>query len=158
MKKKANTEISRSVMEQIKKGDVDMRSRSFFTLLTIVAVAVIALLSLAIAYLMSIISFWWRIQTAETMAWGARANLRTLVEGFPWWALLLAVALLALAVWLAKKQGTLYRYKTWTIAVVIVLLSLVAGLAVSMLGIGDTHNSLKEPGDYRQDRRRSNFE
>jgi cytochrome bd-type quinol oxidase subunit 2 len=158
MSKKAKTEISQSVMEQIRQGDVDMRSRSFFTILTVLSFAVIVFMSMSIAYLMNIISLWWRVQTAETMAWGARANLRTAIEEFPWWALVLAVGMLAIAVWLLKKQGALYRYKTWVIAVVFILISLVIGLAVSPLGIGDIHNSSKEPGDYRQDRRRSSFE
>ncbi|NCU38567.1 hypothetical protein EOL96_05945 [Candidatus Saccharibacteria bacterium] len=157
MSKKVKTEISESVMEQIKRGDVGMRSRRFFTILTILSVATIVSMSIATAYLVNIISFWWRIQTAETMAWGARANLRTAIEDFPWWALVLALGMLAAAVWLLKRQGILYRYKTWMIAVAFIVISVVIGMVVSPLGIGDIHNSSKEPGDYRQDRRRSSF-
>lgn len=155
MSKNAKTDISQSVMEQIKHGKVSMRPRVYFTLLTILSVATVVLASIVIAYLTNIISFWWRVQSAETMAWGARANLSVAIDSFPWGVLVLAIAMLVLAVWLVKKQGTMYRYKTWMVVVAIVAISLLVGLASAPLAGIDGRNSSGNPGDNRQDRRRS---
>lgn len=155
MSKETKTDISRSVMEQIKHGDVSMRPRVYFVLLTILSVVTVILASTVIAYLMNIVSFWWRVQSAETMAWGARAHLAAAIDSFPWAVLLIAIAMLVLAVWLVKKQGTIYRYKTWMVVVAIVMMSLLVGLASASLTGIDGHNSLGNPGDNRQDRRRS---
>ena len=89
------------------------------------------------------------------MAWGARAKLSAAIDSFPWGVLVLAIAMLVLAVWLVKKQGTIYRYKTWMVVAAIVMMSLLVGLASASLTGIDGHNSSGNPGDNRQDRRRS---
>lgn len=128
--------VSQSVMDQIKHGDVAMRPRRYFVLLTIASIAAIVFAAILIVYLSSIIFFWLRIQTAGTMAWGARANLASAVDNFPWWALIGSVLLVGLIVWMIKKQGRMYRYRTSLVVLAIVGIVIVAGLSLSYLGHG----------------------
>lgn len=157
MTRHTKTEISESVMKQIKHGSVTMKPRVFFSLLTALAIVAVVSAAIATAYAANIVFFWWRVQASDTMAWGARANLSAAIDSFPWWALLLAGVMLGVAVWLIKRWGGLYRYKTRTIVTVIVLASLFVGFAVSTFMPLSIRDAMPESGDFRHDRRRSNF-
>lgn len=139
MKKKASTNVQESVMDQIKKGRVHMRPRSYFALLGLVSVGAVVLAGITTAYLSSIVFFWFRILTADTMAYGARANLSESIASFPWWALLLAVILLVAAVVLVRKQGQMYKHRTSAIVLGIVGSSLLVGFVISLFDIGNPH-------------------
>lgn len=150
MKKQMPTDLSQSVMHQIKTGEVRMKPRLYYSLLGIFSTLAIAVSSLIVAYLASMAFFWLRIQTADTMAWGARANLSRAIDSFPWWTLALALASFATAVYLARRHGRLYRHKTSTIALVIMLCSLVLGVGMYYLGIGGTQPRPKGQGQYQR--------
>lgn len=156
MKKPTATDISQSVMAEIKSGNVRMKPRVYYSLLGVVSVLAVVLAGVTVAYLSSILFFWLRVQTADTMAWGARANLSQLMAEFPWWVLVAAVALLSLAVMLVRRHGVMYRHKTSTIALILVVSSLLVGLGLSYLNIGSSHSpkrvdsSQHSPGPGRQ--------
>lgn len=135
---------SNSVMEQIKHGDIKMRPRIYFALMFIASLAGVLLSGVIFAYLLSVVFFWLRIQSADTMAWGARAHLSEAISSFPWWVLPIAILMFALTVWLLRKQGTMYRHKTSTIIFTLLLVSLLAGIGMSYLTIGNRH-----PGNQR---------
>ena len=134
-----NTALSGAVMQQIKQGRVTMRPRTYFVLLAAASATAVVCASLVTAYLTSMLFFWWRIQTAGTMAWGARARLSQAIDSFPWWMLLLSIVLVALAVWLVKKQGRLYRHKTRTIVFTVLIASILLGSVLSMFNVGSSH-------------------
>lgn len=137
--KKSKSSISKDVMSQIKHGKVRMKPKLYHVLLGITTIGSVIATGFTIAYLSSIMFFWVRVQTAGTMAWGARANLEESIASFPWWALLLAVILLVVAIYLVRDQGRLYKHKAGTIAVVIVTSSIILGLIFSMFDIGKNH-------------------
>ena len=83
--------ISASVMDQIKSGKVRMKPRAYYVALSVASVGAVILAGISIAYLSSIMFYWIRIQTADTMAWGARANLNESIASFPWWAALIVI-------------------------------------------------------------------
>lgn len=136
------------VLHKIKQGDVRMKPRIYFVSLAGLTAAAVAASSLAIAYLASIMFYWLRIQTASTMAYGARRNLNEALTTFPWWAVIVAVGITALAVVLVRKQGTMYRHKASTVALSIVGLSLIVGLLLYAVGIGGVTgpNGVKQGG------------
>lgn len=140
MKTSKKSAISTSVMKRIKQGDVHMRPHLYFTLLFIVSLLGVVLSGFVVSYLVSIMFFWLRIQTSDTMAWGARANLSEVLSSFPWWAPLVAIMAFAAAVWLIHKHGTMYRHKTATIALIAALISLLIGFSMYTAGIGGTHS------------------
>lgn len=150
MKEQAPSDISKSVMDQIHSGQVRMKPRLYYTLLGVFSLGAIIASGLSVAYLASIVFFWVRIQTADTMAWGARAHLNDALQSFPWWAVALAVMLFSLAVYLARRHGRLYRHKTSTIAAVIMLCSIVVGVGMSYAGIGSIHGSHRPNGQGQQ--------
>ena len=161
VKKAKAVSLSGAVMQQIEEGRVTMRPRTYFVLLAAASAAAVVSASLVTAYLTSMLFFWWRIQTADTMAWGARAHLSSAAASFPWWMLLLSIGLIALAVWLVKKQGRLYRHKTSTIVLGIILASILLGSVLSTFNIGASHtpgqrgninSSQRGPGWQRNNR------
>lgn len=145
MKTRTPDNISSSVMDQIKSGKVHMKPRAYYVALSIASLGAVVLAGITLAYLSSIMFFWVRIQTADTMAWGARANLSESIASFPWWAALLSLALIIVAVVLVRRHGRMYQHKTSTIAAVLVVGSLLLGLGLSLLDIGAPHTP-SQPG------------
>lgn len=141
MKKSTKPSISETVLQEIKRGRVTMRPRVYFALLSAASLVAIAASALTLAYAMSLLFFWLRIITADTMAWGARANLAEVTTSFPWWALLLGVAAFAVAVWLVKQRGHIYRYKTSAVIAVLVLGALLLGALLSAFGISSPQHT-----------------
>ena len=148
MRKQTSTDIKASVMDQIKSGKVHMKPRPYYTLLGLTSVGAVVLAGVAIAYLSSIVFLWFRILAADTMAYGARANLSESIATFPWWVVVLALLFLAVAVILVRKQGRMYKHKTGTIVFVIIACSLLIGLLLSFINIGNSHtqNPLNRSG------------
>ena len=149
MKKQATTTsaIGKSVMDQIKSGKVHMKPRAYYSLLTIATTGAVVLAGITITYLSSIMFFWLRVVTADTMAYGARANLNDAITSFPWWALIAAAILLYVAVSLVRKQGRMYKHKTSNIVAVIVAGAIALGFVLSLLNIGNSHtpNTFNKP-------------
>lgn len=141
--------VSSAVMEQIKSGDVRMKPRAYFTLLSAVSIGAVFLAGLSMAYLWSIVMLWIRIETASTPAWGARANLATAAAEFPWWAVIVSLLLLVSAVLLVRRQGHLYRFRIATLALVLLLCTILTGAALSAFDVGRSHspNRLDQPGN-----------
>lgn len=136
---RAKTVIADTVMQQIDSGTVSMRPGVYYALLSMLTVLATAAAGVVIAYLTSILIFVGRIATANTMALGARAKLDDAVAAFPWWLLGVAIVLGALAVWLVRRQGRLYKYHVTTVVSVIVVVSLALGLVFSAMNIGQPY-------------------
>ncbi len=151
MKEIKQAAIADIVMDKIAHGDIRMRPRVYFSLLTVVSVVTVIFSALSIAYLSSMLFFWVRIQTANTMAWGARSNLDETLASFPWWAFFLALALLAVTALLIKRYGHMYRHRTVGIIFVLLATSLLLGFGFSALGIGSSHTRGQLP-DYTEQR------
>ena len=149
MKNRTETTISTSVMNQIKSGKIQMRKRSYYTLLGILSVGVVLLASISIAYLSNIIFFWIRIQTADTMAYGARVNLSQSIASFPWLAVVFSVLLLVVAAILVRKQGQMYKHKISTIILIVVAVSLLFGFGLSFFNI-DGSRFMNQMNNYRE--------
>lgn len=141
MKKETTTNISTAVMGQIQSGKVHMKPRLYYALLSLLSVGVVVLAGLSIAYLSSVVFFWLRIMSADTMAYGARANLAEALASFPWWAPILALGLLVAAALLIHRQGRMYRHKMSTIILVITACALLLGGVLSFFGVGDLQTS-----------------
>lgn len=138
--------VSEEVMQKIKHGNVRMKPRLYFSLLSAATLSIGLIAGMVLAYLWSIVFFWIKVETADGMAYGARRNLGEAITAFPWWALIIAAALLVLVVLLVRKHGAIYRHKPLTVALVVVLISIGAGLLLSSWGVGDI-------GHARQDGR-----
>lgn len=139
MIRQRTTKMSETVMNKIKSGEVRMRPRVYFTLLGLLSMLMMIFTSIMAAYLSSVVFFWMRIQTAETMAYGARAHLNEAIASFPWIVVVVLVILLFLVVLLVRHYGRMYRYKTRTIVIGIVVFSVLLGLMFTYLNVGNSH-------------------
>lgn len=136
---KTKKSVSKSVMNKISSGKVTMRPQFYFVLLSVVSTGAIVGSVMALAYSSSILFFWWRIQTAETYARGARANLEQAISSFPWWSLILMIVMFLLATWLIRKHGRMYRLKTSIVFLALIILALITSLGLSYFDIGGRH-------------------
>ncbi len=142
----SESSISSSVMSQIQRGEIRMKPRVYYVLLGVLSLGVVLFSGVIMSYLASSIFFWLRIQTADTMAYGARANLREIMTQFPWWMVVLAVILLFAAVILVRRQGRLYRHKPQVIAIILILISGIIGFVLSLFNVGQSH----VPGQFHE--------
>lgn len=143
--------ISNDVMQKIKQGEVQMKPRLYFTLLYVFAIFSVLAAGLVTAYLSSIVFYWIRIENSSTMAYGARRNLSEAIAAFPWWAVIIAIGLVAMAVMLVRRHGTMYRHRARTVTLVIIALSLIVGFIMYSAGIGELGKSRHgNPGGDRR--------
>lgn len=119
-----------------------MKPRLYFILLTGLTVIATVAAGLVISYLVSILTYLLRIQTASTPALGARANLSEALASFPWWAVVLAGALVAVALWLMRTHGRMYRHKTSTVLLILIASSVIVGVGMSYAGLGHPESGM----------------
>ena len=150
MSKKPDT-ISTEVLAQIKSGEVRMRPRIYFTLLSSLIIIVSTIAGLTIAYLSSIIFYWFKVMNSSGMAYGARKNLAEAIASFPWWSIISIVILGVITTCLIKKYGNLYRHKTSTILFFILFISMLVGFGFSSFGIGTpNHTGANQKSEVHQ--------
>lgn len=125
------TDIERTVMARIKTGQAKMHPRNYYLVLSALGVLVVGLLGFVIAYFMSVITLWLRIQSAAGPAYGARRNLSSMVGAFPWWALLLGIVSLAVIIFFVRKVGRLYKLRLIHLVPAVIIVSLLVGFAFS---------------------------
>ncbi len=123
------TDLTTSVMDKIQRGEVKMHPRSHYLILGTFGVLAGVMLSLVAAYLMSIMTLWLRIQMASGPAYGARRNLSSLIDQFPWWALILSVLAVIALVFIAHRFGRLYKLRwAYLIAITVLIIGTVGAL------------------------------
>jgi hypothetical protein len=129
--------IEQHVMETIRSGQARMRSRAYYLSLGALGMLVVALLGFITSYFMSVMSLWIRIQTAAGPAYGAKRNLATLVDVFPWWALLLGLGSLVGIIYIVRKFGWLYKIRSIYLIPVLIAAFLALGFAFSYSPLPD---------------------
>ena len=134
--KQSGSSTQAAVLDQIRSGKVRMKPRLHFTIFTVLTVLAAAAAALVMSYLISITTFIIRIQTANTPARGARANLSEALTNFPWWAVVLAALLLVAALWLMRTHGRMYRHRLSALILGFLLISVVLGVGMSFMSIG----------------------
>lgn len=143
---KHKSTISDDVMSQIKNGDVRMRPGIYFTLLSVSVVIFSVIAGLLMSFLSSVIFYWIKIETSNSMAYGARNNLESLISSFPWWTLPAAAGLMLFIVFLVRRYGKNYRHHLWSIILVVLLVVSLLGFGLSNLGVGN----ISRPGRNQQ--------
>ena len=149
-------DIAKDVMQKIQQGDITMRPKYYFTLATAAGIAASVLLGVALAYTISLATWWLRSNIASGPAYGLQQKLDQAISGFPWWALLIAAILLVMLVFVIRKLGSLYRFRWYIITATILVVTVAAGITLSYLGLpGETHSPHNQnQGTGRQYRNR----
>lgn len=144
-KQKENNELGREVMEQIQSGEVTMKPRMYFFVLSGLSVLAVLVMSLTLSFFFSIVILWFRVESATGPAFGARRNLEALVSDFPWWALVFSGVLLCALVMFLRRYSNLYRYRWQTLVLFVILVASVIGFMLSNTNLPNfwNHNSLQ---------------
>jgi hypothetical protein len=136
--KTTGNKIETQVMTKVKSGQIKMRPKIYYVLTTVLSAALVAVLATLLSYSISLASLWLRLQSAAGPAYGAHRNLTSLVNSFPWWAVLLSVVALAGLVIFVKKQGSFYRIRLVYLITAIVLLATAVGYGLSYTNLPNT--------------------
>ncbi len=133
--------IADDVLSRIKKGEVQMKPSIYFALLSAASLVASLAAGLVMAYLSSIMFFWFKIMNASGNAYGVKNNFIQTVSSFPWWTILIFIASVVSIVFMIRRFGVTYRHKTRNIALIVITISLIAGFTLSSLGVGDLGHS-----------------
>lgn len=144
-KKTPHGPITDKVMAQIRKGELPMRPRAYFILVTSFVAVLSVIAGFLLAYVMSLVYFSLRILTADTMAYGARRNLTSAMADFPWLVAAVAVLMVGFAIWLVRRHSRLYRYHIVTLSLGFVAVSLLISVFFAWFGVGQPHGQSHEP-------------
>lgn len=150
MKKDIVQNINSSVMEQIKNQKITMKPKIYFIAISAISIIITILSGITVSYISSILFLWIKILNSNNMAWGARSKLENLLISFPWYILIISAILITLAVYLIKKQNHMYKYKSSTIAVIVIVTSIFLGLVFSSFGIADNSHLIKSINNKNQ--------
>jgi hypothetical protein len=127
----AKKKIEAHVMDKINSGEVKVRPKLYFVSLTALSIIALAVISGITAYLISLLTLWLRIQNASGPAYGARRNLTSLVDKFPWWAIILTGLSVLLIAFLVKHIGNLYKIRLRYLIAAILFIAIVLGFGLS---------------------------
>jgi hypothetical protein len=123
--------IEKNVMSKIQNGEVKMRPRIYYLIVSVFGGLVIVMFGLVNAYFMSVVTLWLRVGAAQGPAYGARRNLTALLDIFPWWALILGFVSLSVVIYFIRKVGNLYKIRLVHLVVLVVAASVLVGFLLS---------------------------
>jgi hypothetical protein len=130
-----------AVMAKIKSGNVKMRPHYYYVLMAVLGISFVALIGFVISYFMSVVTLWLRIQAATGPAYGARRNFSLLVGNFPWWALILGLVALAVAVMIVRRISSLYKLRLAYLVSIVISAAILLGVAFSYSSLPNTIKS-----------------
>ncbi len=123
---------SNDVMERIRLGKLTMRPRLLFVLGSILAFVGLVASVIASTFLVGLVRF--SLRTHGPMG---DYRFAQIMEGFPWWSFLLAVAGLAFGVWLLRRYELSYKHNFVTLVVMFVTAVILAGVLMDSIGLND---------------------
>ncbi len=124
-------EIENQVMSKISSGNLHMQTKAHFVVLGIVSIIAIILMVFLSTYFISVSSLFIRLQIAQGPAYGIQRNLGSLVQTFPWWAMILGILFITASVKLVAKTGNMYKVRLRHLALIVVAIVLCVGFVFS---------------------------
>ena len=147
MSKKNQINIEKEVMSQVKSGKITMKPKWYFVAGSLLMFGSIISLTVISIFLFNLALFALRPHYGP----GAGARVEMLVNSFPWWAPILAIGGVILAIWLLRKYDFSYR-KNFTLIILSFILAVIIGAVfIDALGFND-YFAKRGPmrGFYRQ--------
>jgi|SRR5680860_217227 len=139
--------IEKNVMAKIKNGQAKMHPKIYYSILSSLGVLMVLLFGFVNAFVMSLVTMWLRVQVAQGPAYGAKRNLANMIDSFPWWALLVGIISLVVAIYFIRKVGNLYKVRLSYLILSVVIVSLLLGLALSYSSAPSVFNR-HEPASF----------
>lgn len=128
--------LQQDVMDRINSGSVRMKPRIYFSILWLAGIVATITAGLSVAYLISVLSYIARIQTATTPAYGARQNLSTALAEFPWLAVFVLILSGLTSIWLMRRYSRAYRHSISKVVLIFLAISCILGIGLSYTDIG----------------------
>lgn len=146
MSKKKQINIEKEVMSQVKSGKITMKPKWYFVAGSILMFVSITSITVISIFLFNLALFALRPHYGP----GAGLRVEMLVSSFPWWAPLLAIAGLILAIWLLRKYDFSYRKNFPLIILSFILAVIIGAILMDILGFNDYFARGPMRGFYRQ--------
>jgi hypothetical protein len=125
-------DIEKNVMVKVKSNEISMKPRWYFVLGSILMMAGLVGMSIGAIFLTNLTLFLMR-QHGPMGQW----RLQMIMDSFPWWVPILAIASIAMGIWLLKKYDFAYKKNFGLIAVGFIISIILAALIIDYLGLND---------------------
>jgi hypothetical protein len=130
--KVTQTDFERTIMAKVKSNEISMRPRWFFVLGSLLMMVGLVGLSIGAIFLTNITLFLLR-QHGPMGQW----RLQVMLDNFPLWVPVLAVAGIVLGIVLLKKYDFSYKKNFWVIVAGFVISIILAAFVIDYLGLND---------------------
>ncbi len=132
MKKENKSKIEENIISKIEKGDVKMKSRSYFIFRSALIAFSLLLLVLFLFYIGSLIIFVLRANDIFLLKGMGFKGMRAVFISFPWYLAFLSLFLIVLVQFFGKKHPLIYRRPLLFSFFAILLFSIIGSLLIEM--------------------------
>ncbi|MEI7689457.1 MAG: hypothetical protein WCI79_00630 [Candidatus Saccharibacteria bacterium] len=138
--KEIDADIKQKVMSKISGGSVHMQSRSYYIVLAIVGIIAIIGATILATYSISVASLFVRLQISQGPAYGIQNSLNSLLNDFPWLAVLSGILSIMAVIFMIAKSGKMYKIRLAYLVPMVVAVILAIGFALSYSSLPDFGN------------------
>jgi len=128
---KQKRNIENKIMDKVLSGEVKMKPKWYFVLGSIISFAGLVGMIIGAVFLTNLTFFFIRKQGPGT----GRINM--MLESFPLWIPLLAIALVILGIWMIKKYDFSYKKNFIVVAITVVTAIILSALIIDLLGLNE---------------------
>lgn len=137
-------EIRQNVLERLKRGDVRMRSRAYFIVRALLALALSVLVLLLSAYVLSFVAFSIHESGEQFLLGFGVRGVETFFVLFPWISIIIDIVLILVLEWLLQSFKFAYRI---SLALLFGVMIVISGLIASAIALTPLHMSLLDMAD-----------
>ncbi len=135
MKKENKSKIEKNILSKIERGEVKMKSKSYFIFRSVLAVFSLLLLTLFLFYIGSLIMFVLRTNDIFLLRGMGFKGIRAIFISFPWYLVFLSFFLIILVQVFGSKYPVVYRRPLLYSFVIILLFSIIGSVLIEMSSV-----------------------
>jgi len=128
---KQKRNIENKIMDKVLSGEVKMKPKWYFVLGSLASFVGLVGMIIGAIFLTNLTFFFIKKQGPGT----GRINM--MLESFPLWVPILAVAFIILGIWMLKKYDFSYKKNFVVVAIVVVIAIILSALIIDLLGLNE---------------------
>lgn len=125
--------IAKNVMSQIKQGKIKIKPKGYYIIGSILTFIGTIFSIITSSFLFGLLRFSMRSHYGR----GVQYKINEAISNFPWWIFILAIASIALGLWLIKKYNFSYKIKPIFLVLIFISSILVSGIVIDLTGFND---------------------
>lgn len=125
--------FEKEIMTKISSGEISMKPRWRFIAGSLIGLLSLVGLSTGVIYLTNIIFFLLRKH-----GYMGQWRLEAMLNSFPWWMLIVAIAGIAISIWLLKKYDFSYKKNFLLVVIVFIASIIISALLMDSFGLNET--------------------